>query len=199
MDSDPVDPPSSLVKRRAQMILSDSDEDGSPPPTTRRSNGRGGSKRRRTLPESEEDGEDGDAEERRARKGKGRAAEAGEVREEDEEDEEENGDEAGEVVDDGRPLQPQYRPEYERHPDGYVPSSYRNTMSDGTRYVTGSITRIKLIDFMTYDFVEFNPGPHLNMILGPNGTGKSTIAAGIAIGLGFKPEVSPTSCYHTKA
>jgi chromosome segregation ATPase len=43
---------------------------------------------------------------------------------------------------------------------------------------------------MTYDFVEFNPGPHLNMILGPNGTGKSTVAAGIAIGLGFKPEVS---------
>lgn len=55
--------------------------------------------------------------------------------------------------------------------------------------MTGSITRIKLVDFMTYDFVEFNPGPHLNMILGPNGTGKSTIAAGIAIGLGFKPEV----------
>ena len=44
---------------------------------------------------------------------------------------------------------------------------------------------------MTYDFVEFKPGPHLNMILGPNGTGKSTIAAGIAIGLGFKPEVRP--------
>jgi chromosome segregation ATPase len=43
---------------------------------------------------------------------------------------------------------------------------------------------------MTYDHVEFRPGPHLNMILGPNGTGKSTIAAGIAIGLGFPPKVS---------
>jgi hypothetical protein len=123
MDSDPVDPPSSLVKRRAQMILSDSDEDGSPQPTPRRSNGRSGSKRRRTLPESEEDVEEDDAEERRARKGKGRAVEAEEVQEEDEEDEEENGedengDEGGEVVDDGRPLQPLYRPEYERHPDG---------------------------------------------------------------------------------
>ena len=50
---------------------------------------------------------------------------------------------------------------------------------------------------MTYDFVEFKPGPHLNMILGPNGTGKSTIAAGIAIGLGFKPEVClPTADEH---
>jgi len=46
-------------------------------------------------------------------------------------------------------------------------------------------------NFMTYDLVEFHPGPHLNMILGPNGTGKSTIAAAIAIGLGFPPKV----CY----
>lgn len=57
-------------------------------------------------------------------------------------------------------------------------------------YVAGSVTRIKLINFMTYDHVEFRPGPHLNMILGPNGTGKSTVAAGIAIGLGFHPRVS---------
>lgn len=50
-----------------------------------------------------------------------------------------------------------------------------------------------MIDFMTYDHVEFRPGPHLNMILGPNGTGKSTIAAGIAIGLGFSPKVCRVS------
>ena len=43
---------------------------------------------------------------------------------------------------------------------------------------------------MTYDLVEFRPGPYLNMILGPNGTGKSTIAAAIAIGLGFPPKVT---------
>ena len=58
---------------------------------------------------------------------------------------------------------------------------------------------------MTYDFVEFYPGPHLNIILGPNGTGKSSIAAAIAIGLGFAPKVrSPSdspilhgvSCYY---
>ncbi|WVF69320.1 hypothetical protein IAT40_004096 [Kwoniella sp. CBS 6097] len=67
-----------------------------------------------------------------------------------------------------------YRPEYERGDDGYV---------------AGSITRIKMTNFMTYDHVEFNPGPHLNMILGPNGTGKSSIAAAIAIGLGFPPKV----------
>ncbi|EKC98079.1 nucleus protein [Trichosporon asahii var. asahii CBS 8904] len=56
-------------------------------------------------------------------------------------------------------------------------------------YVAGSVVRIKLKNFMTYDFVEFHPGPHLNMILGPNGTGKSSIAAAIAIGLAFPPKI----------
>ncbi|ODO01361.1 hypothetical protein I350_06180 [Cryptococcus amylolentus CBS 6273] len=56
-------------------------------------------------------------------------------------------------------------------------------------YVAGSVVRIKATNFMTYDHVEFRPGPHLNMILGPNGTGKSSIAASIAIGLGFPPKV----------
>lgn len=59
------------------------------------------------------------------------------------------------------------------------------------RYVAGSIVRIKCKGFMTYDMVEFTPGPNLNMILGPNGTGKSSIAAAIAIGLGFPAKVSP--------
>ena len=58
------------------------------------------------------------------------------------------------------------------------------------RFVAGSVVRIKMVNFMTYDYVEFRPGPHLNMILGPNGTGKSSIAACIAIGLGFQPGVS---------
>lgn len=57
-------------------------------------------------------------------------------------------------------------------------------------YIAGSIVRVKITGFMTYDHVEFRPGPHLNMILGPNGTGKSSIAAAIAIGLGFHPKVS---------
>ncbi|KAM0792881.1 hypothetical protein ACM66B_002643 [Microbotryomycetes sp. NB124-2] len=56
-------------------------------------------------------------------------------------------------------------------------------------YVMGSITRIACRNFLTYDKVEFKPGPALNMIIGPNGTGKSTIACAIAIGLGFKPEI----------
>ncbi|WFD43035.1 Structural maintenance of chromosomes protein 5 [Malassezia psittaci] len=44
-------------------------------------------------------------------------------------------------------------------------------------------------NFVTYDAVEFFPGPHLNMIIGPNGTGKSTVVCAIALGLGWKPSV----------
>lgn len=56
-------------------------------------------------------------------------------------------------------------------------------------YVPGSIVRIQLKNFVTYDFVEFRPGANLNMIFGPNGTGKSSIACAICIGLNGSPTV----------
>ena len=62
------------------------------------------------------------------------------------------------------------------------------------RFVPGSIVRIQLRNFLTYDWVEFRPGPYLNMIFGPNGTGKSSIACAICLGLNFPPSVS-TSGY----
>ncbi|GAA6015672.1 hypothetical protein JCM10207_008167 [Rhodosporidiobolus poonsookiae] len=65
----------------------------------------------------------------------------------------------------------------------------RDTSGKDAGYVTGSIVRIKCHSFLTYDEVEFRPGPALNMIIGPNGTGKSTIACAIAIGLGFPAKV----------
>lgn len=62
-------------------------------------------------------------------------------------------------------------------------------------YLPGSIVRICCQTFLTYDFVQFSPGPRMNMILGPNGTGKSTIACAICIGLGFPTSVSIYSLY----
>lgn len=41
----------------------------------------------------------------------------------------------------------------------------------------------------TYDHVICEPGPKLNVIIGPNGTGKSTIICGICLALGGHPRV----------
>ena len=38
-------------------------------------------------------------------------------------------------------------------------------------YRVGSIVRVKMINFLTYDDCEVFPGPRLNVILGPNGSG----------------------------
>lgn len=40
-------------------------------------------------------------------------------------------------------------------------------------------------NFVTYANAEFHPGPNLNMVIGPNGTGKSTLVCAICLGLGW--------------
>ncbi|CBQ73825.1 related to SMC5-Structural maintenance of chromosomes, required for cell viability [Sporisorium reilianum SRZ2] len=57
------------------------------------------------------------------------------------------------------------------------------------KFLPGSIRRIALSNFLTYDSVEFRVGPYLNLICGPNGTGKSSIACAIALGLGGQPSL----------
>ncbi|XP_045419604.1 structural maintenance of chromosomes protein 5 isoform X2 [Lemur catta] len=54
-------------------------------------------------------------------------------------------------------------------------------------FVEGSIVRISMENFLTYDICEVSPGPHLNMIIGANGTGKSSIVCAICLGLAGKP------------
>ncbi|KAI7873115.1 P-loop containing nucleoside triphosphate hydrolase protein, partial [Mucor mucedo] len=58
---------------------------------------------------------------------------------------------------------------------------------DDDGFVEGSIVKITLTNFVTYDYCEILPGPQMNMIIGPNGTGKSTIVCAIALGLGGTP------------
>ncbi|OXB72616.1 UNVERIFIED_CONTAM: hypothetical protein H355_016385 [Colinus virginianus] len=55
------------------------------------------------------------------------------------------------------------------------------------RFVEGSIVRIFMENFLTYDTCEVCPGPNLNMIIGANGTGKSSIVCAICLGLAGKP------------
>ncbi|KRT79012.1 hypothetical protein AMK59_7516, partial [Oryctes borbonicus] len=52
----------------------------------------------------------------------------------------------------------------------------------------GIILKICVTNFVTYTYAEMHPGPHLNMIVGSNGTGKSTIVAAIILGLGGNPK-----------
>lgn len=58
-----------------------------------------------------------------------------------------------------------------------------------SKHQPGSIVRVKLANFVTYTAVEFFPGPSLNMVIGPNGTGKSTLVCAICLGLGWGPQV----------
>ena len=53
----------------------------------------------------------------------------------------------------------------------------RKLNADG--YKAGSIIRVRMVNFLTYDECEVFPGPRLNIILGPNGTGKSTVTHAI--------------------
>lgn len=70
----------------------------------------------------------------------------------------------------------------------------RQPLQDGPGpggYKPGAIVRIKVTNFVTYTSAEFFPGPKLNMVIGPNGTGKSTLVCAICLGLGWGPQV----CY----
>ena len=58
---------------------------------------------------------------------------------------------------------------------GQIPTGHR----------PGAIVRVKLTNFVTYTAAEFRPGPSLNMVIGPNGTGKSTLVCAICLGLGW--------------
>lgn len=52
----------------------------------------------------------------------------------------------------------------------------------------GAIVRVSVEKFVTYEKADFFPGPHLNMIVGPNGTGKSSLVCAICLGLGYSPK-----------
>lgn len=75
-------------------------------------------------------------------------------------------------------------------PDGYRRSPKGKVRAQGpAKHQPGAIVRVTLTDFVTYTKAEFKPGPTLNMIIGPNGTGKSTLVCAICLGLGFKPDL----------
>ncbi|KAK3721811.1 Structural maintenance of chromosomes protein 5 [Vermiconidia calcicola] len=69
-----------------------------------------------------------------------------------------------------------------------LPDSFRRSPKgkrQAQEYQPGSIVRVTLTNFVTYTKAEFHPGPNLNMVIGPNGTGKSTLVCAICLGLGW--------------
>ena len=88
-------------------------------------------------------------------------------------------------------------PQKPRLSDGYSPNRSTALGQETLRsrasirkHQPGSIVSVRLENFVTYTAVEFLPGPSLNMIIGPNGTGKSTLVCAICLGLGWSPQAS---------
>ncbi|KXT18878.1 hypothetical protein AC579_3575 [Pseudocercospora musae] len=78
---------------------------------------------------------------------------------------------------------------YRRSPKGKGRAIDAYNVSDASQeHSPGAIVRVTMKTFVTYTHAEFLPGPNLNMIIGPNGTGKSTLVCAICLGLGWKPE-----------
>lgn len=89
----------------------------------------------------------------------------------------------------------------ESQPESSIPRQRRSNMYDdddleedsntseagASDFQPGAIVRVKLTNFVTYESAEFFPGPNLNMVIGPNGTGKSSLVCAICLGLGWGP------------
>ncbi|KAE8799141.1 structural maintenance of chromosomes protein 5 isoform x2 [Hordeum vulgare] len=56
-------------------------------------------------------------------------------------------------------------------------------------YVPGNIVEIELCNFMTYDRLVCRPGPRLNLVVGPNGFGKSSLVCAITLVLAADPSI----------
>eukprot|EP00897_Mesotaenium_endlicherianum_P004315 jgi/Mesen1/3911/ME000208S02919 len=59
---------------------------------------------------------------------------------------------------------------------------------DKDGYYAGNIIKITCRNFMTYDDMTIIPSPRLNLIIGPNGTGKSSLVCAIGLGLAGEPK-----------
>ena len=71
------------------------------------------------------------------------------------------------------------------HTDFGIPANEGGDEVGPNEFQPGAIIRVKLTNFVTYEDAEFFPGPNLNMVIGPNGTGKSSLVCAICLGLGW--------------
>lgn len=70
-----------------------------------------------------------------------------------------------------------------------VGSDGSSNSNEGNEFKPGNIISLRIWNFTTYSYGEFKLSPTLNMIIGPNGTGKSTFVAAVCLGLGGKVDL----------
>ena len=108
-------------------------------------------------------------------------------REEDEDDDDDDDDDVdqdhSENEDDSLPNPRSRKPQV----NGRGRAQTNGTAKEG-EYQPGAIVRVMVNNFVTYEHAEFLPGPNLNMVIGPNGTGKSSLVCAICLGLGYHPK-----------
>jgi len=111
-----------------------------------------------------------------------------------EEEEEEEGEDgsARSTDDDDEEGDTFYSTQEQRH-EGVVTNgtkaSNQQRRAATTQFQPGAIVRVSVRNFVTYEYAEFFPGPNLNMVIGPNGTGKSSLVCAICLGLGYHSNV----------
>ncbi|KAI1427416.1 P-loop containing nucleoside triphosphate hydrolase protein [Xylaria sp. FL1777] len=132
-------------------------------------------RRPRAVYEEDEDAEPSPATSDSSKRRKGSVK--NHVREE--EDEGEEGEEEEEMSDDSP------APRHKKR-DGYA--STNGFTTGESEFHPGAIVRVRVDNFVTYKHAEFLPGPNLNMVIGPNGTGKSSLVCAICLGLGYHPK-----------
>jgi chromosome segregation ATPase len=76
-------------------------------------------------------------------------------------------------------------PRINGHPSRDSPAKESENSVGPGDFQPGAIVRVKLTNFVTYESAEFFPGPNLNMVIGPNGTGKSSLVCAMCLGLGW--------------
>lgn len=80
----------------------------------------------------------------------------------------------------------------EPDPDSSLSQSSRTLLPKRRRtdaFHRGQIVRVRVKNFTTYADGEFQCSPTLNLVIGPNGTGKLTLVAAICLGLAGRPEL----------
>ena len=87
------------------------------------------------------------------------------------------------------PSEDEIPPSRRRTADQRGSAAGRSNGGSGGDFQPGAIVRVKLKNFVTYEKAEFSLGPNLNMVIGPNGTGKSSLVCAICLGLGYPSSV----------